>query len=853
MKKRIELHCHTKMSQMKGLCEPKELIEKADKFGISGIAITDTDSVQAYPKTIREIEWAGKRALYENEKAPIVNVFYGVEVHLMGCLLITLKGDEVKETAEYKTTIIAKNREGITAINKLLSDSFMDCYEGVRTIHKEQLEKYRENLIIGSCADGGEVMKAINMDLPIDDIKKVMAFYDFIEVLPASNMYRPLEFSRDEKSNIDMMAIVSAIVSIAKECGVPVIASSDVYYIESSDKEAFDVLRFTSKDIDNCKTEEDHHLMTGEELMKEFSFLGEKDGKAIVYDNPLKIVEGIGTLQIENTEKKYPVVPGAYDKLKEICEESIRKIYCSGIPEEVSEQLKRELDNIHKNGFESIYYIAHTLVRKSNEAGYLVGSRGTAGASLIAYLLGITEMNPMSPHYYCKKCGYSDFKLKDVMHFHPGDVGLDLPDKKCPQCGCELTKDGFDIPVETFVGLDFSKEPDFDLNFASEYQSIAQEELGKIGGIDAVYHAGTIGCLAEQTAESLVQDYIEKGNCLTELSVEEARDRITGVKRTEGFHPGKMIIVPEGENINLVTPVSSKDDDLPDKTQIASFDIDSTFLKFDVLGHKVPSMLKALKEDTGVDPLSIPLEDPKMMSLFTEVSELGIKPEQIGGIDMGTLGIPELGGSPWVRNVYKTVNPKSFSDLIRIEGFIHGTDVWDGNAEELINMGKKPYELIANRDDIMSYLISKGMEPDKAFMMMENTRKGKVSRLEPTDELILNMKKYGIPKWYIESCKKIKYLFPKAHTVGYLINEWRLLYYKLYYPKYFYHRWLEYLAEYVDSYFVRKGYAYAKKELEELRAESLTGTFEWIHRHIEEVHVVLEMHARGVTRPQWWK
>lgn len=851
MEKRIELHCHTKMSWMRGLCDIRKLISKTQELGIAGIAVTDIDSVQAIPKISKELERTRRfgRLADINEDAAPADFFYGVEVWLTDDKQDISDGHVSSGSLEpgaYCSIIIAKNSDGITELYKLMTEAFTNYSEHFPKIPKKLVAQNRHNLIIGSCAEGGEVSDALYREVTDKEVEQAMSFYDFVEIMPPLNMIYPIALGRVAMTEDEAQSIIKKTIRLARQNKIPVIASSDVYYIEKSEKEAFKVLRYASGNKDLHAWKAVHHLMTGEELMAEFSYLGEKDSRDVVYRNPAKLVEGIGTLNLKTSAKKYPKISDAFKKLKKACKEKAESVYCAGIPDQVLERLSTELNYIKKNGFDSIYYINHLLVKKSNDAGYPVGTRGSVGSSLVSYLSGISETNPMPPHYYCRKCGFSDFNVYGIEGFHVGDAGVDLPDKACPECGCSLEKDGFDIPVETFLGFYFDKEPDFDLNFAKEYQETAQEELGKIKGIGSTYYAGTVGSMMEHKALAYAKEYYKaKKSKRSDEAILKTANLLEGVKSYESRHPGGIIVVPEGEDINTVSPVQKVDYGPLKKAHIEYWDMDNVFLKFDILAHTVLTMLKKLKDDTGVDPADIPLNDPRMISLFTGVCELGITPEQIGGIDIGTLGVSEFGESSYLRAISKAVDPASFSDVVRLLGLTHGTGVWNNNAEILLSDGKKLYELIANRDDIFNYLLSKGMDRKMAFLIMETVRKGKACSSGLSEEMLLELEKCGVPDWYIESFRKIMYLFPKAHSVNYALLEWRLLYYKLYYPEHFYRTWLEVRAEHVDMKFVRKGYEHARKIFDDYNSRPFRKLSENQRGILDELPIVLEMLARG--------
>ena len=539
------------------------------------------------------------------------------------------------------------------------------------------------------------------------------------------------------------------------------------------------------KGFDDADDQAPLFLRTTEEMLAEFSYLGADTAHQVVIENTNKIADMIEPLSPVHPDKAPPVIPNSDQMLRDICYNKAHSMYGEELPETVTERLERELNSIISNGFAVMYIIAQKLVWKSNEDGYLVGSRGSVGSSFVATMAGITEVNPLSPHYYCESCHYSDFDSDDVKQY-AGGSGCDMPDKNCPVCGKPLIKAGFDIPFETFLGFKGNKEPDIDLNFSGEYQSKAHEYTEVIFGKGQTFRAGTIGTLADKTAYGYVKNYYEeRGKHKRPCEINRIVQGCVGVRRTTGQHPGGIIVLPYGEEIYKFTPIQHPANDMTVKTITTHFDyhsIDHNLLKLDILGHDDPTMIRMLEDLTGLDATTIPLDSKEVMSLFKTTEALKIKPEDIGGCKLGALGIPEF-GTDFAMQMLIDTQPKNFSDLVRIAGLSHGTDVWLGNAQTLIKEGKATISTaICTRDDIMTYLIGKGMDKELSFTIMESVRKGKGLK----DEWVDAMTAAGVPDWYIWSCRKIKYMFPKAHAAAYVMMAWRIAYYKVFYPQAFY-------------------------------------------------------------------
>ena len=582
-----------------------------------------------------------------------------------------------------------------------------------------------------------------------------------------------------------MIDINKKIIALGEQYGKPVVATCDAHYFDAEEA-LYRRIIMAGQGFKDSDEQAPLYLRTTEEMLKEFEYLGPNKAEEVVIRNTRKIADMCEKISPVRPDKCPPVIENSDGDLRQICYDKAHAIYGDNLPTIVTERLERELNSIISNGFAVMYIIAQKLVWKSNEDGYLVGSRGSVGSSFVAYMSGITEVNSLSPHYYCASCHYYDFDSEEVKKY-TGMAGCDMPDKTCPVCGHPLTKDGFDIPFETFLGFKGDKEPDIDLNFSGEYQSKAHDYTEVIFGKGQTFRAGTIGTLADKTAYGYVKNYYEehgvhKRNCEINRIVQGC----VGVRRTTGQHPGGIIVLPHGEEIYSFTPVQRPANDMTTMTVTTHFDyhsIDHNLLKLDILGHDDPTMIRMLQDLIGFDPVKdIPLDSREVMSLFQDTSALGITPEDIGGCKLGALGVPEF-GTDFAMQMLIDTQPKYFSDLVRIAGLAHGTDVWLGNAQTLIQEGKATIQTaICTRDDIMIYLISMGLEEGLSFTIMESVRKGKGLKPEWEEEMI----SHGVPDWYIWSCKKIKYMFPKAHAAAYVMMAWRIAYCKVFYPLAYY-------------------------------------------------------------------
>lgn len=758
--------------------------------------------------------------------------------------LSAMDGDMIKKLPTYHVIILAANDVGRINLYRLVSYSHIDYYARRPRIPKSVLNENREGLIIGSACEAGELYQALLRGASESDLVKTASFYDYLEIQPLGNNEFML---RDEKSTVqseeDLKELNRKIVRLGEELGKPVCATCDVHFLDPED-EIYRRIIMAGQGFKDCDDQPPLYLRTTEEMLEEFQYLGPNKAEEVVIKNTRLIADMCERISPVRPDKCPPVIQNSDEDLRKICYDRAHDIYGDALPDIVTDRLERELNSIISNGFAVMYIIAQKLVWKSNEDGYLVGSRGSVGSSFVAYLAGITEVNSLSPHYYCTNCHFYDFDSEEVKSFG-GMAGCDMPDRVCPVCGHPLTKDGFDIPFETFLGFKGDKEPDIDLNFSGEYQSKAHDYTEVIFGKGQTYRAGTIGTLADKTAYGYVKNYYEehgvhKRNCEINRIVQGC----VGVRRTTGQHPGGIIVLPHGEEIYSFTPVQHPANDMTTMTVTTHFDyhsIDHNLLKLDILGHDDPTMIRMLQDLIGFDPVKdIPLDSREVMSLFQDTSALGITPEDIGGCKLGALGVPEF-GTDFAMQMLIDTQPKYFSDLVRIAGLAHGTDVWLGNAQTLIQEGKATIQTaICTRDDIMIYLISKGIEEGLSFTIMESVRKGKGLKPEWEEE----MTAHGVPDWYIWSCKKIKYMFPKAHAAAYVMMAWRIAYCKVFYP----------LAYYAAFFSIRaSGFSYelmcqGRDKLEHYLADYRKRQDSLSKKEqdtLRDMRIVQEMYARG--------
>ena len=752
--------------------------------------------------------------------------------------------EAVRKLPSYHAIILAKNETGRVNLYRLVSESHLKYYNRRPKLPKSVYLKYQDGLMIGSACEAGELYQAILRGEPDAAIARLVDFYDYLEIQPIGNnafMIKKEDVSAVE-SEEDLKEINRRIVKLGEQFHKPVVATCDVHFMDPQD-EIYRRIIMTGKGFDDADEQAPLFLRTTEEMLEEFSYLGSEKAEEVVITNPRKISDLVEKISPIRAGKFPPVIEDSDKTLRRICYDRAHEIYGEELPEIVSARLERELNSIISNGYAVMYIIAQKLVWKSNEDGYLVGSRGSVGSSFVATMAGITEVNPLRPHYYCEKCHYSDFDSEDVKAY-AGRAGCDMPDKTCPVCGAKLRKEGFDIPFETFLGFKGNKEPDIDLNFSGDYQGNAHRYTEVIFGKGQTYRAGTIGTLAEKTAFGYVKNYYEeRGERKRTCEINRIVKGCTGVRRTTGQHPGGIIVLPLGEEIDSFTPVQHPANDMTTDIITTHFDyhsIDHNLLKLDILGHDDPTMIRMLEDLTDINAQDIPLDNKEVMSLFVSTEALGVTPEQLGGCPLGSLGIPEF-GTDFVIQMLVDTKPQSFSDLVRISGLSHGTDVWLGNAQTLIEEGKATISTaICTRDDIMTYLIGKGLDSEQSFTIMESVRKGKGLKSEWEEEMLA----HDVPDWYIWSCKKIKYMFPKAHAAAYVMMAFRIAWYKIFYPLAYYAAYFsirasafsyelmcqgqEKLLHYMDEY-RKKGDALSKKEQDSMK----------------DMKIVQEMYARG--------
>ena len=693
--------------------------------------------------------------------------------------------DLIKKLPYYHVILLARNDVGRVNLYTLVSKSHLDYFGKRPRIPKSLLKQYREGLLIGSACEAGELYRAIVRGAGEEEISSLVSFYDFLEIQPlGNNMFMTMDDQEEPKTVDDLKEFNRRIVRLGEQYHKPVAATGDVHFLDPADS-IYRSIIMAGKGFKDFDRQPPLYLRTTKEMLDEFAYLGEDKAREVVITNTNMIADMCEKISPVRPDKCPPVIENSDGMLRDICYSKAHEIYGDELPEVVAERLERELNSIISNGFAVMYIIAQKLVWKSNADGYLVGSRGSVGSSFVATMAGITEVNPLSPHYYCPSCHYSDFDSEEVRKF-AGMAGCDMPDKVCPVCGEPLKKEGFDIPFETFLGFKGNKEPDIDLNFSGEYQSKAHKYTEVIFGAGQTFRAGTIGTLAEKTAFGYVKNYYkDKGEHKRNCEINRIVKGCTGVRRSTGQHPGGIIVLPYGEDINSFTPVQHPANDTETDIITTHFDyhsIDHNLLKLDILGHDDPTMIRMLEDLTGVNARQIPLDDKQVMSLFQNTDALGITPEQIGGCPLGSLGIPEFGTEFAIQMLVDTA-PRYFSDLVRIAGLAHGTDVWLGNAQTLIQEGKATISTaICTRDDIMIYLIEKGLDKELSFTIMESVRKGKGLKPEWEQAMI----EHDVPDWYIWSCKKIKYMFPKAHAAAYVMMAWRIAWFKINYPLAYY-------------------------------------------------------------------
>lgn len=771
--KRVELHAHTKMSSLDGLSDIKEYVKQAKEWGHKAVALTDHGVVQAFPDAAKA---AGKD----------IKVIYGVEGYLLNDRGLIREDGTIDYKNKSRRTnhiiILAQNKVGLKNLYKLISISHIDYFYKRPRIPKSILLENREGLIIGSACEAGELFQGVLNNLSDDEIDEIANLYDYFEIQPLINN----QFLVDKgivKDKADLMELNKKIVKLGEKYNKPVVATCDAHYINSEDAAYRKVIMASQgyKDLGSGGL----YFRTTDEMLEEFAYLGEKKAYEVVVENTNKIADMVEVLSPVPEGKYPPHIENADETLRRECYERAYEIYGNPLPDKIEKRLVDELAAIIEEGYAVMYVSAQMLVKKSMEDGYYVGSRGSVGSSFAATMAGITEVNPLPPHYICPKCKNLQWGDESVY-----DCGVDMPAKKCPKCGTLYRQDGFTIPFETFLGIPGKiKEPDIDLNFAGEYQIKAHKYVDEIFGAENVFKAGTIGTIATKTAFGFVKKYSEERSMdINKYEIERLAKGCEGVKRTTGQHPGGIIILPKGHEIYEFCPVQRPANDMNSNFITTHFDyhaIDENLLKLDILGHDAPSIIRHLQDMTGIDPLTVPLNDEGVRNIFLGTETLNIIDEEYR-FTHGSYGIPEF-GTKFVRGMLDDTKPDKFADLVRISGFSHGTDVWLGNARDYIKEGiATMQDAISTRDDIMNYLILKGVPPIPAFTIMEKVRKGKGVSEDEAELMLSN----GTPQWYVDSCRKIKYMFPRAHAVAYVMIAYRIAWFKVYEPAAFYAAYL---------------------------------------------------------------
>ncbi len=748
----------------------------------------------------------------------------------------------LKNLPSYHAIILAKDYVGLKNLYKLVSISHLHYFYRKPRILKSIYKKYSEGLILGSACEQGELYRAIVAGKSDEEIEEIANEYDYLEIQPLGNNEFMVR-NGTVKDREALKDINRKIVELGDKLGKLVVATGDVHFMDPED-EIYRRILMAGQGYEDADQQAPLYLRTTNEMLEEFMYLGMEKAYEVVVTNTNKIADLCERISPISPEKCPPYIEGCEQTIKDIAYEKAHELYGDPLPEIVQTRLDKELDSIIRNGFSVMYIIAQKLVWKSNEDGYIVGSRGSVGSSFAAYATGITEVNSLPPHYRCPNCKYSDFTDYGFQ------CGFDLPDKDCPKCGHKLIKDGIDIPFETFLGFNGDKEPDIDLNFSGEYQAKAHRYTEVIFGKGTTFKAGTVGTVAEKTAYGYVKKYFEERQIpVNSAEINRLSLGCTGIKRTTGQHPGGIIVVPKGREIYEFTPVQHPADDPNSDIITTHFDyhsIDQNLLKLDILGHDDPTVIRMLYDITGIDPTKVPLDDKETMSIFSSTDALGVTPEQIGS-KVGSYGIPEF-GTKFVRGMLVDTKPTTFDELIRISGLSHGTDVWLNNAQTLIENGTVTLnEAICCRDDIMIYLIKKGVEPNPAFKIMETVRKGKALK-DPAKwaEYVALMKENNVPDWYIKSCEKIKYMFPKAHAAAYVTNAFRIAWFKVHKPKAYYTAYFSIRADEFDSEYMIYGKEKVKNKMREieLQGNSATAKDKNMYAILE---IVLEMYERGIN------
>ena len=801
--KRVELHAHTKMSALDAVVPPKVLVETAARWGWPAVAITDHGVVQAFPEAMNTA-----RAL--KKKGVDIKIIYGMEGYLL---------DKPEDQRAHHIIFLAQNKTGLYNLYKLVSLSHIRYFRGTKKrgrpcVPRAVLEQYREGIIVGSACEAGELIRSIVAGRPDEELEEIAKFYDFLEIQPIhNNDFLKIDDRFPIHTDEDLRDINRKVNALAQKLDKMLIATCDVHFLNPEDA-VYRAMLQKANGYRDADRQPPLYLRTTDEMLAEFDYLGAERAYECVVTNPRRIAESVEHFLPIPDELYAPTVPGADHEIQEMSYARARKLYGENLPQIVTDRLELELKPILRHGFSALYIIAQRLVKKSNDDGYLVGSRGSVGSSFVATMIGVTEVNPLPPHYRCRHCQYNRF-------FDDGSVGsgFDLPSMDCPVCGTPLTKDGHNIPFAVFLGFDGDKVPDIDLNFSGDYQPTAHKYTEVLFGKMNVFRAGTISGLQDKNAYGYAMHYYEdQGETKGRPYIEHMMRGCMGVKATTGQHAGGIMVVPRDMDVHYFTPIQRPANNMESDTLTTHFDyhsISERLVKLDILGHDDPTVIKMLEELTHRDPETIPFDDPATMSIFTSTEALGITPEELGA-NMGTYGIPEFRTS-FTQKMIDDSNPDCFADLVRISGFSHGTNVWLGNAQDLIKAGTSTLkDAISARDDIMNYLMQNRIEPLLSFKTMENVRKGRGI----TADVVEKLRAGGIPEWYIESCQKIKYLFPRAHATAYVMMGYRIAFCKVHYPLAYYAAYFSIRAAEFDANIIAKGQAAVKAAIDALNAEA---------------------------------
>ena len=801
--KRVELHAHTKMSALDAVVPPKVLVETAARWGWPAVAITDHGVVQAFPEAMNTA-----RAL--KKKGTDIKIIYGMEGYLL---------DKPEDRRAHHIIFLAQNKTGLYNLYRLVSLSHIRYFRGTKKrgrpcIPRAVLQQYRAGIIVGSACEAGELIRGIVAGRPDEELEEIAKFYDFLEIQPIhNNDFLKFDQRFPMQTDEDLRDINRKVDALARKLDKMLIATCDVHFLNPEDA-VYRAMIQKANGYNDTDRQPPLYLRTTDEMLAEFDYLGAERAYECVVTNPRKIADMVEHFLPIPDELYAPTVPGADREIQEMSYARARKLYGENLPKVVSDRLELELKPILKHGFSALYIIAQRLVKKSNDDGYLVGSRGSVGSSFVATMIGVTEVNPLPPHYRCRHCQYNKF-IED------GSVGsgFDLPSMDCPVCGTPLTKDGHNIPFAVFLGFDGDKVPDIDLNFSGDYQPTAHKYTEVLFGKMNVFRAGTISGLQDKNAFGYAMRYYEDmGETKGRAYIEHMMRGCMGVKATTGQHAGGIMVVPRDMDVHYFTPIQRPANNMESDTLTTHFDyhsISERLVKLDILGHDDPTVIKMLEELTHRDPETIPFDDPATMSIFTSTEALGISPEELGA-NMGTYGIPEFRTS-FTQKMIDDSNPDCFADLVRISGFSHGTNVWLGNAQDLIKAGTSTLkDAISARDDIMNYLMQNGIEPLLSFKTMENVRKGK--GIAP--DVVEKLRAGGIPEWYIDSCQKIKYLFPRAHATAYVMMGYRIAFCKVHYPLAYYAAYFSIRADEFDANIISKGKDAIKAAIDALHAEA---------------------------------